>query len=135
MRKVLGRVGTGAVLVVGFLVTTAYAAMAAVDTTASDAVDAGAVTLKDTLIDIAVTVLPYAAAILAIVFGWMPSFRRSGAGEACDRPGAALTACGVTARPYRICPIVHSPFPRKERTRKPWDEAAKALIAREILHD
>jgi hypothetical protein len=71
MRKAFaGRVALVAGMVALFLVSGASLAFAAIDTTASDAVDAGAVTLKDTLVDIAVTVLPYAAGILAITLGW-----------------------------------------------------------------
>jgi len=66
----LKRLGLVAGMVGAWLVVTAYAAMAAVDTVAADAVDGAAVTLKDTLVDIATTVLPYAAAILAIMAGW-----------------------------------------------------------------
>jgi uncharacterized membrane protein (Fun14 family) len=43
---------------------------AAIDTGASAAVTDAAGDLKDTLVDIAVTVLPYAAAIVAILIGW-----------------------------------------------------------------
>lgn len=52
------------------VVMTALTALAAPDTAAVSAVDAGAVTLKDTLVSVATTVLPYAVAILAIVIGW-----------------------------------------------------------------
>ena len=47
-----------------------FVAFAAPDTSAASTVTAGALTLKDTLVSIATTVLPYAAAILAIVVGW-----------------------------------------------------------------
>jgi len=45
-------------------------AFAEVDATAAAAATGGAVTLKDTLINVGTTVLPYAAAVLAIGFGW-----------------------------------------------------------------
>jgi hypothetical protein len=45
-------------------------AHAAVDTTAVTAVGDGAADLKDTLVEIATTVLPYAVAIIAIMLGW-----------------------------------------------------------------
>lgn len=64
--RVMLVVGFAAVLVVGL----ATVAFAAADTGAVSAVDAGAVVVKDTLISVATTVLPYAAAILAILFGW-----------------------------------------------------------------
>lgn len=45
-------------------------AHAAADASAVSTVSAGASTLKDTLVEIATTVLPYAVAIIAILLGW-----------------------------------------------------------------
>jgi len=61
--------------VIGFAVlaavlSVATPAFAAADASAADTVNSGALTLRDTLVSIATTVLPYAAAILAIVVGW-----------------------------------------------------------------
>jgi len=52
------------------LVLFAVPAFAAADTAAVSAVGDSAVTLKDTLVEVATTVLPYAAAVLAITIGW-----------------------------------------------------------------
>ncbi len=57
-------------VIAGGIMLMALPAFAAADTAAVSAVDAGATAVKDTLISVATTVLPYAAAILAIVFGW-----------------------------------------------------------------
>lgn len=54
-------------LTLGVYVGTAYADA---DQTAVSSVTSGATTLKDTLVAVATAVLPFAAAILAIVFGW-----------------------------------------------------------------
>lgn len=56
-------------------------AFAAADSTAVSTVGDGALTLKDTLVSIATTVLPYAAAVLAIIFGWRLAKRFVGAGR------------------------------------------------------
>jgi len=64
--KVVGVVlGVLSIMVIG-----ATAAFAAVDTAAVSAVSDGAEGLKDTLVAVAVAVLPFAAAILAITLGW-----------------------------------------------------------------
>jgi len=58
---------SGAVAVVTLATVSAFAA---VDTAAVNAVDGAASGLKDTLVEVMVTVLPYAAALLAITVGW-----------------------------------------------------------------
>ena len=64
------RIGIVAGVVSAFLLASMTAAFAAADSTAVSTVSDGAATLKDTLVSIASSVLPYAAAILAITFGW-----------------------------------------------------------------
>lgn len=44
--------------------------LGAADAAASAAVEAGALVVKDTLLDVGTTVLPFAAAILALTGGW-----------------------------------------------------------------
>lgn len=53
-----------------FVMALPLRALAAVDSTAVAAVDSGAINLRDTLVEIATTVLPYAVAIIAILLGW-----------------------------------------------------------------
>jgi len=56
--------------VVSILCLSAVAAFAAADTAAVNAVSDGAEGLKDTLVAVAIAVLPFAAAVLAITLGW-----------------------------------------------------------------
>lgn len=57
---------------IGLLLTFVYVgiANAAPDANAVSTVTAGSLTLKDTLVDVAGNVLPFAAAIVAIGIGW-----------------------------------------------------------------
>jgi hypothetical protein len=66
MRKALMVLGLSGLFILSMVGT----AFAAADTAAVSAVDGGAVILKDTLVSVATTVLPYAVAILAILLGW-----------------------------------------------------------------
>jgi hypothetical protein len=70
MKNSIQKIGTGLGLVVVALVGLATAASAAPDAATVTAVTGGALTLKDTLIGIGEDVLPYGAAVVALVMGW-----------------------------------------------------------------
>jgi uncharacterized membrane protein len=65
-RKVLIGIGAVPVIILGWM----NAAFAAADADTVTAVGASALTLKDTLVSVGTTVLPYAAAVVALTFGW-----------------------------------------------------------------
>lgn len=58
------------IVAAGVLFVYSGIASATADASAVAASTAGAETLKDTLISVGTTVLPYAAAVLALGFGW-----------------------------------------------------------------
>jgi hypothetical protein len=70
MKNKIGAALAGLVAVCSFMAAQVAVAYATADSTAVSTVGDGALTLKDTLIAIATTVLPYAAAVAAIVVGW-----------------------------------------------------------------
>ena len=70
LKSRLTKMGAVMLAALAIVVLAVLPAFAAADTAAVSAVGDGAAGLKDTLVAIAVAVLPYAAAILAIVFGW-----------------------------------------------------------------
>lgn len=65
--KKLGVFLSLAMLTVCFTATSAFAAA---DASAVSTVTSGALTLKDTITEVLTTVLPYAAALVAIAVGW-----------------------------------------------------------------
>lgn len=70
LKSRMTKLGLMTVAVFAFVALAVAPAFAAADTAAVSAVGDSAGDLKDTLVAIAVAVLPYAAAILAITIGW-----------------------------------------------------------------
>lgn len=70
MRKITAALSMVSFAILAALMWAVAPVQAAPDASAVATVDAGALTLRDTLVSIATTVLPYAVAIIAILVGW-----------------------------------------------------------------
>lgn len=70
MRKITAALSMVSFAILAALMWAVAPVHAAADASAVATVDAGALTLRDTLVSIATTVLPYAVAIIAILVGW-----------------------------------------------------------------
>lgn len=70
MRKMYARMGVAIVAAMAFTMLAVTGAFAAVDSGAVTAVEGGAGDLSDTLVAVAVAVLPYAVAVIAVLLGW-----------------------------------------------------------------